>query len=420
MKHLFNHCRREHPDRPEIWPPEPVKLGPIRTLHERLNNYGESGDKFQCGLHGCSLLFDRFLSLVDHERAGHPSSYICILCGLACYSAESLIFHSDNNHGSKSTFICRVCGFFNRNARGLTIHTQQEHMKGAVTYQCEKCVYTSENYVTFNNHKRTAHQHDNSKFVCEECGNNFATKQSLTSHRRLHNPDFKKFACKYCPQKFGHSSVLLIHMRVHTGEKPFACKICGATFGSQTAAIRHRRVVHAVESEMAFQCPDCGKKYPSRAKRDFENHCKTHTGVRDHVCELCGSAYFSKKGLRKHERATHPSQKPMKPKPFKLSETGGQDAPPLPPPNTVPTVGVVRQESQVDDTGAAYESRQYFIIQELERRGEDMLVQDGRGTDHLGLLPAGDEAGNLQEVPGHRDSEGGGSRIHYQFTPVRN
>ena len=24
---------------------------------------------------------------------------------------------------------------------------------------------------------------------------------------------------------------------------------------------------------------------------------------------------------------------------------------------------------QVDDTGAAYESRQYFIIQELERRG---------------------------------------------------
>ena len=55
-------------------------------------------------------------------------------------------------------------------------------------------------------------------------------------------------------------------------------------------------------------------------------------------------------GLRKHERATHPSQKPMKPKPFKLSETtagGGQDAPPLPPPNTVPTVGMVRQESQV-------------------------------------------------------------------------
>ena len=39
-----------------------------------------------------------------------------------------------------------------------------------------------------------------------------------------------------------------------------------------------RRVVHAGDSEMRFQCPDCGKKYPSRAKRDFENHCKTHSG----------------------------------------------------------------------------------------------------------------------------------------------
>ena len=39
-----------------------------------------------------------------------------------------------------------------------------------------------------------------------------------------------------------------------------------------------RRVVHAEESEMAFQCADCGKKYPSRAKQDFENHCKTHSG----------------------------------------------------------------------------------------------------------------------------------------------
>ena len=43
-------------------------------------------------------------------------------------------------------------------------------------------------------------------------------------------------------------------------------------------------------------------------------------GVRDHVCELCGSAYFSKKGLRKHERASHPAQKPSKPKPFKIGE----------------------------------------------------------------------------------------------------
>ena len=46
-----------------------------------------------------------------------------------------------------------------------------------------------------------------------------------------------------------------------------------------------RRIVHAAEDEMAFHCQDCGKRYPARAKRDFENHCKTHTGA-EHTPEL--------------------------------------------------------------------------------------------------------------------------------------
>jgi len=389
IKHLYNHCRREHPDRPDACPLEPVRLGPICTLHERLASHGPSADKFQCGLEGCTLLFDRFLSLVDHERSGHPEAFLCILCGLACGSADALIAHSDAHHGNKCTYICRICGFFNRNSRGLTVHTQQEHMKGTLTYQCEKCPYTSGNYVTFGNHKRTAHREENSKFVCEECGNHFATKQSLTSHRRLHNPDFKKFQCKYCPQKFGHSSVLLIHMRVHTGEKPFSCNICGATFGSQTASIRHRRVVHANDSDMTFQCGDCGKKYPSRAKRDFENHCKTHTGVRDHVCELCGSAYFSKKGLRKHERAVHPEQKPMKPKPFKIGEENGV-GPDLDP-DAIPDDATVtqleahhRQQHQLPQVQQAPPISSHFVTDDIDSGVTDRRrLQDTEFVRHL-------------------------------------
>ena len=45
--------------------------------------------------------------------------------------------------------------------------------------------------MTFNNHKRTAHQHGNSKFVCEECGHNFATKQGWIYFANYHYP-------KYC------------------------------------------------------------------------------------------------------------------------------------------------------------------------------------------------------------------------------
>merc|ERR1719481_801387 len=59
---LINHCRREHPDRPEICPEEPLKLGLLETLHERCPDPVDN--KFVCGLDLCHLRFDRYLSIV--------------------------------------------------------------------------------------------------------------------------------------------------------------------------------------------------------------------------------------------------------------------------------------------------------------------------------------------------------------------
>jgi len=313
---LINHCRREHPDQPEICPEEPLKLGLLDTLHERSPVKTSEGEIFTCGLSLCNLKFDRYLSLVDHERT-HSEAFICILCGLCCYSAENLIGHSDQQHARKSEFICRVCGFFNRKADSLKTHVQQEHMQGAILFQCEECPYNTEKKQSLHNHKRTAHREQ--EFYCDICGKNYASGASLYVHKKSHDPDFKKFQCKLCPAKFAYSSGLSYHMAVHTGEKPFQCNQCGSNFGSHTALSRHVKVLHAEEKDMVFQCEHCGKKFPKRMSREYRDHVKVHTGERDHICSICGSGYFSRKMLRKHELKKHAHILPKKPQPIRIN-----------------------------------------------------------------------------------------------------
>ena len=317
---LAEHCRRDHPDSPEIRPEETqVKpLEPLETLHERSAVREEDGaeEMFECGLRLCSLRFGRYLSLVGHERT-HVDAYICILCGLCCYSAENLIAHSDQHHPTKSEFICRVCGFFNRKSDQLATHVQQEHLAGSVMYQCSQCQYVTEKKQSLHAHKRTAHSEQ--EFYCDVCGKNYASAASLYVHKRSHEPDFKKFQCKLCPRTFAYSSGLSYHMAVHTGEKPFSCPQCSNNFGSHTALSRHIKVVHAEEKDMVYQCEHCGKKFPKRKGREYQDHLKIHTGERDHICSICGSGYFSRKMLRKHELKKHQALLPRKPQPVRVN-----------------------------------------------------------------------------------------------------
>lgn len=290
----------------------PSKLGLLHTLHER---QPDAQGTFACSLALCELRFDRFLSLVDHERT-HAEAFICILCGECCGAADRLIGHMDSQHAAKSEFVCRVCGFFSRRGDSLRTHVQEQHMAGAVVHQCELCPFTTEKRQSLHHHRRT--MHSDVRHFCDICGKTYASAPSLYVHKKSHEPDFKKFACSVCPAKFGYSSGLSYHMAVHTGEKPFACAQCGAAFGSHTALCRHTKVVHAEEKDMVFQCEHCGKKFAKRMSREYADHIKIHTGERDHVCTICGSSYYSRKMLRKHELKKHPQVLPKRPTPVRI------------------------------------------------------------------------------------------------------
>ena len=293
----------------------PIK-GNLADIHERQTIKTENGDMFVCGLSLCGHQFERFLSLVEHERS-HLDGFICILCGECCYSAEKLISHSDTRHPEKTRHICRVCGFFTRKASWLKAHVQQVHMQGSVTHQCEECEFTTEKIQTLRAHRRA--MHSNEEHFCDICGKSYGSAPSLYVHKKLHDPDFKKFKCSLCDKKFAFSSGLSYHMTTHTGERPFSCTQCDATFGSNTALSRHTNVVHAQEKDFVYECEHCGKKFQRRKMREYKDHVKIHTGERDHICSICGSSYFSRKQLRKHERKKHPHLIARRVKPIQIN-----------------------------------------------------------------------------------------------------
>ena len=293
----------------------PIK-GNLVDIHERQTIKTEQGELFVCGLSLCGHQFERFLSLVEHERS-HLDSFICILCGECCFSAEKLISHSDLRHPEKTRHICRVCGFFTRKASWLKSHVQQVHMQGSVIHQCEECEFTTEKIQTLRAHKRA--MHSNEEHFCDICGKSYGSAPSLYVHKKLHDPDFKKFKCSLCDKRFAFSSGLSYHMTTHTGERPFACMQCDATFGSNTALSRHTNVVHAQEKDFVYECEHCGKKFQRRKVREYKDHVKIHTGERDHICSICGSSYFSRKQLRKHERKKHPHLIAKRVKPIQIN-----------------------------------------------------------------------------------------------------
>ena len=78
-----------------------------------------------------------------------------------------------------------------------------------------------------------------------------------------------------------------------------------------------------------------------------------------------------------------------------------------------PNAGTLVQQGSQLHEASSYESREYFILPDLGRRGENILVQADRTdqlvhterTGTLGLHPEGEGAVNLQEQDVHRDGQ---------------
>lgn len=173
-------------------------------------------------------------------------------------------------------------------------HENMRHM----CHICKKS-YTSLYY------KRHMALHKPEKtYMCDICGKEFIVQGQFTRHRLTHFYDLP-YKCSLCPYRGRFSESLKMHMRSHTGEKPYQCSACPSKFVSKSNLNKH---MWTHKTDHDFKCEACGRGFYT--KRSLELHFKVdHTGIKDHVCNICGKAFGYRKQMMKHQLKVHKREK---------------------------------------------------------------------------------------------------------------
>lgn len=102
---------------------------------------------------------------------------------------------------------------------------------------------------------------DKFSVMCHECGGLFDSESTLRSHAQSHLPAECKptYECYICKRSYGCKLSLRHHWPDHIGQrKRFKCNTCNKDFARKDSLLRHQRIHKDV---FPFSCLECGKKF---------------------------------------------------------------------------------------------------------------------------------------------------------------
>ncbi|XP_053623418.1 zinc finger and SCAN domain-containing protein 12-like isoform X10 [Plodia interpunctella] len=219
-------------------------------------------------------------------------SFGCVNCS-ATYSEYKTLNEHLNVH--YRNFICEECGNGFASASRLKYHTASHGIK---TYPCNSCDKLFTSTAARRHHVSGVHMKEklNRCPHCLEAFHTFYQKQRHIS--TVHGLKIKEFKCDLCPKVFIVSGNLLTHKKVvHFNHKRFTCEVCDSKFYFRSELKKHMNT-HGAEKN--FACDVCKKCYATA--KTLKEHIKIHNNDFRFICAVCGQAFVTNYSLKQHQK----------------------------------------------------------------------------------------------------------------------